>query len=236
MSATMSRAFRRSQPAVTAPPAESPAGTGPGPERPASTPARPETAHIATWRPMAATLSVGIVVLGAAVAAARRFDEPIATFTRDVQDFAGVPWYTGAVNTLNVIAWAVLTTLNLTVAWLERDERRRLVVFGAFTLVLLADDAFLLHEAVGPENGVPQVVFLGLYGLMGAVLLIGYARAPWSGTSLAFLAGGVLLATSVFVDELWRGHFLVEDGTKLLGTLVWISVPLLALRRPHRLG
>jgi hypothetical protein len=236
MVSTMSRAFRRSQQPATAPTTASPVGNGTAPDRRASATARPEAARLAPWLPMVATLCVGVVVLAATVLAARWFDEPIATFTRDVQDYAGVPWYAGAVNTVNIMAWTVLTTLNLTVAWLERTDRRRLVVFGAFTLILLADDAFLLHEAVGPENGIPQVLFLGVYGLMGAALLVGFARAPWTGRSLAFLTGGAFLAISVFTDEFVRGRFLIEDGAKLLGCLVWIAVPLLSLRRPHQPG
>jgi len=190
------------------------------------------TGRLVTWQPVTAALLVGVAVLGATVAAAWRFDEDVATFTRDVQDYAGVAWYTGAVNTVNVIVWTVVTTLSLTIAWLERHDRRRLLAFGAFTLVLLADDAFLLHEAVGPENGVPQALFLGLYGVMAAVLLVAYTRSPRTGSSIAFLIGAVLLGASVLVDELLTHRFLLEDGCKLLGALVWVAVPLLALRRP----
>lgn len=187
------------------------------------------------WKPIGAAFVAGSVALVALAAAARLFDEPTSTFTRDVQDYAGVHWYVGAFSMVNIIGWAAVATLSLLVAWLEPGERQRMGLFGGFVLFLMADDAFLLHEAVGPENGVPQVLFMAVYAAAGLVLLVAFLSAPRNGSSVALILGGGLLALALLADQLLVGGFLLEDGAKLLGTFVWIAVPLAALtKRPTR--
>lgn len=186
------------------------------------------------WKPIGVALAAGAVALAALVTAARLFDEPVSTFTRDVQDYTGVSWYTGAFSTITLIAWAAVATLGLVVAWLEPVERRRMGAFAAVVLLLLLDDAFLLHEAVGPENGVPQVVFVVAYAVAGLALLAMFLRPPRSGSSIALVVGGALLALALLADQVMAKNFLLEDGLKLLGILVWMAVPLTALPRPRR--
>lgn len=98
------------------------------------------------------------------------------------------------------------------------------------------DDAFLLHEAVGPENGVPQEFFLGGYALLAVVLAMLFLRAPRNGSSLAFLLGLVWLGVSALADGILQQRFPLEDGSTLLGALTWLAVPLLALRKPPARG
>lgn len=189
----------------------------------------------AAWKPIGLALVAGAVAMAGLAAAARVFDEPIATFTRDVQDYAGVSWYVGAFSTVSLITWTAVATLGLVVAWLEPGERRRMGAFTVVVTVLLLDDAFLLHEAVGPENGVPQMAFVVVYAVAGLALLAMFLRAPRNGASIALLVGGALLALALLADQVLVANFVLEDGAKLLGALVWIAVPLTALTaRPGR--
>ena len=50
---------------------------------------------------------------------------------------------------------------------------------------------------------------------------------PLSGR--AFVLGLLLLGLSVVIDQTTHGHYLWEDAPKLLGALVWLTVPLLEL-------
>lgn len=218
----MSRASRSPQRAADrhpAPPADRPA---------------PGTSRTATWWPIIATQLVGALFVVATVAASRSFDEPVATFTRDVQDLAGIAWYSGAVSTLTIITWAAVATLALVATWLATADRRRMGLFAVLAVALAVDDAFLVHEAVGPENGVPQEFFLGSYALLAAVLAVLFLGAPRTGSSFAFFLGLVWLGLSALADGALQHRFLLEDGSKLLGALTWLAVPLIALGRPAR--
>ncbi len=182
------------------------------------------------WRPVLAVQVVGALLVVALAAASRLFDAPVAAFTRDVQDLAGIPWYSGAVNTLTVMTWTAGATLAVVAAVVARTGRRRAALFAALVVALTVDDAFLVHEAVGPENGVPQEVFLGAYAVLAGVLVAWFLRTPGTPGTVAFLLGLAWLGVSVLVDVTLRHQFLLEDGSKLLGAMTWLTVPLLTLR------
>ncbi|MGY1622103.1 hypothetical protein ACI789_07915 [Geodermatophilus sp. SYSU D00965] len=186
----------------------------------------------ALWKPVTAALAIGALALIATVLAAERFDEPVGTFTRDVQVTAGMPWYTGALSLFTTTVWAGVTALAAFAAWLEEDERRRLGGLAALAALLMADDALQVHDEVGPQNGVPQIAFMVVYALAAAALSLAFLRRPRAAATAAFLLGAVFLGASVFVDQLLRHAFLLEDGAKLLGALVWLTVPVLSVRRP----
>lgn len=96
--------------------------------------------------------------------------------------------------------------------------------------MLGADDALLLHDAVGPNNGVPQEVFLAVYAVVAILLTTSMLRDPHRGVAVAFVLGAALLAVSAGFDQMFSGAHLVEDGAKLLGALVWLTLPMLACR------
>jgi len=79
-------------------------------------------------------LVVGTVVLGLTQTAGYLWDEPMATFTRDFQVTAGVPWYTGAISVLNNMVWTGIALLSCFVAWLQPARRGRLLAFGGVHL------------------------------------------------------------------------------------------------------
>jgi hypothetical protein len=181
---------------------------------------------------MTAVLSIGALALIATVLAAERFDESVGTFTRDVQVTAGMPWYTGALSLFTTMVWAGVTALAAFAAWLEKDERRRLGGLAVLAALLMADDALQVHDEVGPQNGVPQIAFMVVYALAAAALSLAFLRRPRAAATAAFVLGAVFLGASVVVDQLLRHAFLLEDGAKLLGALVWLTVPVLSVRRP----
>jgi hypothetical protein len=168
---------------------------------------------------------VGVAILGLAQVATNVADVPMSALTTDFQRTADVPWYTGAVSVLNNMVWACVAVLSAFVAWLVPAQRRRLLLFTGFVLVLAADDALLLHESVGPDNGVPEAVFLVAYGLLGLLLSWSMLRHANRGVPVTFLIGAALLAVSIGFDLVFSDQFLVEDGAKLMGALVWLTLP-----------
>jgi hypothetical protein len=133
------------------------------------------------------------------------------------------------VSILNGMVWAAGAALALLAAYLVPEKRRWLLLFGVLLLVFAADDALRLHEGVGPFLGVPEPAFFAAYGVVGLVLLRGVLSRPFDGRTVPFLIGGALLAVSVLVDQLVGGLFFAEDGAKLLGALVWLTLPPLSL-------
>ena len=176
------------------------------------------------------TQLAGVLLVAATALASRVLDAPVAAFTRDVQDLAGIPWYSGAVSTLTVMTWTAVATLALLAAGVVSTDRRRAALFAVLAVALAVDDAFLVHEAVGPENGVPQELFLGGYAVLAAVLVVSFLRTPRTGSTVAFLLGLAWLGLSAVADTVLHHRFLLKDGSKLLGALTWLAVPLLTLR------
>ncbi|SFP83517.1 hypothetical protein SAMN05660464_4380 [Geodermatophilus dictyosporus] len=194
-----------------------------------------DPSSLSSWKVVLVALIAGGLVLALTLLASAFFDEPVAVFTRDGPALADLPWYTGSVSQLNAMVWATVAGLAVLVAWLEPGERARLGTLAAFVLALAADDALQLHEAVGPDNGVPQKAFLLVYAVTAALLLVLFLRGGRRGPTTALLCGGALLAVSVLFDQVVHRQILIaEDGAKLLGAIVWLTVPVLSVSRPAR--
>jgi hypothetical protein len=179
------------------------------------------------------------MIMGLVMVAAALTGEPVGTFSRDLKVLAaeaGVPlkFYAGSVSVLNSWVWSSGAALSLTVAHLRPRRYRWLGAFGLLLLTLAADDSFLLHETVGPSHGIPEEAFYVFYALAGAALLVAAVRSGPDGSTVAFLVGGGFLAGSVVMDVVLADQHLVEDGFKLLGALVWLTVPLMELERLRR--
>jgi hypothetical protein len=100
--------------------------------------------------------------------------------------------------------------------------------FAALLTLLGLDDALMLHEW-GVHGLVPEKAFFAVYAVLGLVLL---TRLHWHDPVTAlFVAGAVCLAVSITIDQLSPHIFLTEDSFKLLGTLLWLGIPLLCLMR-----
>ena len=176
-----------------------------------------------------AALVVGAVVLGVTAEVAALTHESLSVFTRDITVGAGVPPYVGAISLLNGMVWAATGALALLVACLEPVRRRWLLIFGGLMLMFAADDSLRLHESVGPALGVPELAFFGVYAGAALYLLAGKRARPFDESTVAFVLGGALLALSLVIDEGFPGLYFAEDAAKLLGALVWLTVPPLCL-------
>ncbi len=99
-------------------------------------------------------------------------------------------------------------------------------------MLLLADDALLIHEQIPSSFYYAEGAIFAFYALLSASIAWSLRDHIRQGVGTAFVIGGIFLAGSVVVDPLLSGTsspaYLLEDGLKLLGAFQWIAVPVLA--------
>lgn len=158
---------------------------------------------------------------------------PPDTLTRDIFAITGDAIYVGLLSNVGIMGWAVAAvTWLLCAAMLQRvapAHTLRPLALGAglFTILLLADDALMLHEYVLPRfTGVPEHLFILSYGVVAlALLALGVRRILRTNYLLLLLAGG-LFAGSIVGDDLLPQtgmQLLLEDGLKFAGIVVWAA-------------
>lgn len=194
-------------------------------------------ALIATYLPVLILLiAAGVIGLTSNVT--------VADLTRDATAVAEVPWHTGALSTVGLLLWSAAATLCLFTAALVRNTSgpaaqsgRFLLYSGLLTLVLLVDDAFLVHETVAPEYlGISARSLFTGYALAAIAIFWLHRKSIADSHYLLLLLAIALLAAGVVADELHdRGllerlgvhrvgvHYLLEDGCKLLGIAGWLA-------------
>ncbi len=205
-------------------------------------------------RLVASLMAIGAALVALAVVAGEVTGTPMVVLFKDASVAAkelrdGGPttyagsFYLGAVSTLTIAVWSAVASLSAFVAWWWKDALA--ATFAVLVAVMGTDDALLLHESVGPSLGVPDLVWPAIYGGVSAVLLWRLVRARATGPAVALVVGLALLAESVAIDvldelvlHLTAGWLIVvEDGSKLVGALVWLAVPvLLHVHHDHLAG
>jgi hypothetical protein len=181
-----------------------------------------------------AATAAGLVVVAVVLVASEVLDVPADTFTRDPAALAPVlPFYGGSVSLLNSVVWGSTATAAFLAAWVGPARYRLgMGVLGVLALLLLADDALMVHELLAPRVGIPEELVYGVHAALAAAVVWLLRRDLRSPVVAALVVAGVWLAVSVGIDKLVDEAPLVllaEDGTKLVGTLVLLTVPVLAL-------
>lgn len=150
----------------------------------------------------------------------------------DPTSVAGLPWYTGLISNLGVLAWTVAAVSAAAAARIaELGDRRSAARFlrqaAMLGGVLMLDDLFLLHSSVFPQAlGVSKRVILLGY----AVLTIAWAianvveirRTRWG----LLAAAGFAVAISLGVDQIAPVSdtaLVAEDSAKFLGVVAWAT-------------
>lgn len=135
----------------------------------------------ATVRALLPALAVSALIMGAVVVG--RYVEGIGVreLTSDPAAVAEVPFYTGAVTTLRGLLLAGAAAVCLTTAWVIRrwpgDIAALFGALGSFTVVLIVDDQFQVHEEIlGTRLGIPQPVTFAVYGALAVALAVRFGR------------------------------------------------------------
>ena len=150
----------------------------------------------------------------------------------DSSAVAGLPWYSGLISNLGILAWAIGTISAAGASFIARLGRRDgaakfLLHASALSALLTLDDVFRLHSSVFPQHlSIPKTAVLVIYLVMTA-LWAGLhcrevARTRWA----ILVASGIAMATSVGVDQLAGNEtwsLVAEDGAKFFGVLGWAT-------------
>lgn len=179
-------------------------------------------------------IALGVLLLVITSIVSTVTGDSVGILTRDMRVLAEerdgeLPLYAGAISTFGIMVWVAGGTVALTGALLLDVRRRWLTVLGVFLLTLALDDAYLLHESVGPSIGIPELAFYAIYAATAAWLLWNSPRSLTDGPTLALVTGGAFLAGSLVIDRIPVEALILEDGFKLLGLLCIATVGPLAI-------
>lgn len=178
------------------------------------------------------SLAVMVVALGIAKASS----VPVINLLRDPTSVLDGAWYVGLFSNTGMALWACTAAVCLlALAADPPQEARSLLVAGAVTSIMLgADDGYVIHETLERALGVPSPVFVAVYGVVAVVLFLPVRRYLLSKANvivffvaLAFLAASALLdlvlETDGPVPPLSTLSAITEDILKYLGIVSWLT-------------
>lgn len=162
---------------------------------------------------------------------------PFSYFAKEPAEIFVAPKYVGAFAHTLVLMWAAAASAALLAGTHHLlSGNRRVAAFhlsaGGLSLILLADDFFMLHESLYLRLGMSQEVVYAIYVVLAGAFVLGFwgdllARrlVPLIGVAGVFFAVSVGLDIVVPVPE--TVHVL-EDGTKAFGVALWSAAIVLA--------
>lgn len=160
-------------------------------------------------------------------------DIPVSDLLRDTTATLDGEPYVGLFSTLGIALWASSASVCLLGLTARPSQGvRALLMAGAVTsLILGVDDAFLLHETIKNQVGIPSPVTIGIYGIVALTLFVRAWRHLVTRRDLGvFLAAVALFATSVALDL--GGEMglptppysaVIEDVAKFMGIVTWLA-------------
>jgi hypothetical protein len=177
-------------------------------------------------------LPLAVLIVGV-LGVARLSGISVTDLLRDPSATLDGPWYIGLFSTAGISLWAAAAAicLLLTSVLPAGVERRLFLAGGVVSLILGADDGFLIHETIKNTIGIPSPVTIGLYGIVTVVL---FARV-WSYLTRrsefwVFVLAVVLFAVSVVLDGAGEAGLptppfsaIIEDIAKFLGIATWTT-------------
>jgi hypothetical protein len=187
------------------------------------------------WLLFSLICSIGVIFL-----AASQSSFTYQELFNDSADIVGFHPFFGMVSMLGLFGWAAAAgTSFLTYAVIRDDDtgalRRFFFMAGVFTLFLMVDDAFMLHEQVLPRGlgireryiKIAYLIAAGAFGIVfikqllynNPVLLIG--AGLFFASSFVFDNPVVLSALGFF--ESGFVLYVIEDGAKFTGIALWLT-------------
>ena len=181
-------------------------------------------------RTVIGALTVVLAVVGVTalfVLFARLADVPFDYFSRDVSAVLDGPFYAGTYAQFTILVWTVPTAVALTAAYVMHRVglpgwARLLLAAGLITAVMVIDDVFLVHEAMGKYLHITEKAAPAAYFLMIVAFVYWFRRQLGINALLALGALGCW-GVSATLDSLLHlsSDFAIEDGMKLVGVGIW---------------
>ena len=158
--------------------------------------------------------------------------------------------YDGAVSTLGIMLWSATAAICLfgAVLYAASDQKRAALYGlhgGLLSAFLALDDAYLLHEIVTPELGIPQIVFMAVIGAAALSYLGLHLRWLRQSGAWILILSLICFAISVGIDQVFHSidpaWIIAEDGPKFIGIVAWFLFHLVAhskltLRSMHQVS
>jgi len=158
----------------------------------------------------------------------------------DPANIVGSSPFLGVISMLGLFGWAAAAGVAfLTYAVIRNDGpallRRFFFSAGVFTLFLLVDDAFMLHEQVLPAGfGIRERYIKAAYLLMAGTFGFVFMKVLVGHSLVLLLAAGAFFGSSFFFDNptvltaLGFFHtdfvlYVMEDGSKFTGIVLWLT-------------
>ncbi|MEM6727792.1 MAG: hypothetical protein AAF618_04770 [Pseudomonadota bacterium] len=182
---------------------------------------------VAAWAVFFASCAIGYLASFAGIEVRQLVRDPAAEF--------GIPFWGSAFSTIGLIVLGAASALFASAIKGAPVRLRALLWCGAILMLLLTlDDAFLIHELVGPEIlGVPESLFYATYAGLGLVIYGQVRRLKEPALLAATHVAGGFLAFSVSLDVFRVGgpfRYWLEDFTKLSGYVGFLCVAIIAAR------
>jgi hypothetical protein len=185
-----------------------------------------------TWFGVGLYVATGVLLL-AVVVARLVWNVPVGDLTRDPATVAGTAPFVGWLSNVGILGLCAAASICLFTWAVLRDRescsgaRRFLRCAGLFTSLVLIDDLFMLHDAVLPDYlGIGEAPLYCAYAIGLGSLLILFRREILSSRYGILVVALFFFGVSIFFELISRhtwvtGHFLLEDGSKLIGIMSW---------------
>lgn len=181
-----------------------------------------------------AALVSGFVACAILIAARVYLDARPEVLLRDPAALLGVPVYSGFFSYVGIGLLCSTSAIALFVGSLVRHSRRLFLFVGGFSAWLAIDDLFLLHEAVGPALGVPELTFFAMDAVLVLVMLLLLFKhvdlQDGAGIAVALGALAISVLADLFVGDLILPFIdftvpqvVIEDLFKLAGWAAWFT-------------
>ena len=158
---------------------------------------------------------------------------PLSRLTRDPLSLGKLNPIFGIVSNFGVLIWCAAASICFFTAILlrkgaDKSASKFLFYSGMITLMLLADDFFVIHESLRDYYGISEKITYAVYlGIIG--LYLGKFRKLIVNKNIILLILSFgFIGMSVIIDLFQKsvmsslpGYFLIEDGLKLMGIASW---------------
>lgn len=180
--------------------------------------------------------TLAIAVLSLIAWTSVTYNIPVYIFTRDMAVLAKLPPFVAIASSLGAFLMCATATCCLFAFSVARETGREMpwhiFAAGLFSLYLVADDFYELHDRLLPYYlGIPQQVVHALIAITAAAITFRWwrhflaFRPSLLAAALSFL--GVSMAFDLFdgalLKMLGEWEFFWEDGAKLIGISLWAT-------------
>lgn len=196
---------------------------------------------------------ISAIILIPTIIASNIYDIPYSKFMRDPVVLLKGDLYTGWFSQLGCMLWFVTAGFCFLSANLVSKDHPvpglKSFLFYSFSLTtfLGADDIFLFHDEIFPYWGFNERVFMLVYVLIVALLILIYYKVIFKTQYILLGLAFCFLGLSMFMDSVPRigifrskawNNVLYEDGAKMIGIIFWMvyfySVGKFALKKQHK--